>query len=50
MDNNKIIKEFNKKARKETAKEILQAVLEDVGEFYAGDIVEELAKQYGVEL
>lgn len=35
---------------KDTAKEILQAVLEDVGEFYAGDIVEQLSKQYGVEV
>lgn len=37
-------------AVKDTAKEILQAVFEDVGEFYAGDIVEELAKRYGVEV
>lgn len=37
-------------ARKETAKEILKDVLEGIGEFYAGDIVEELAKKYGVEV
>lgn len=36
--------------QKETAEKILKAVLEDVGEFYAGDIVEELAKQFGVEV
>jgi chromosome segregation ATPase len=35
---------------KDTAKEILQAVLEDVGEFYVGDIVEQLSKRYGVEV
>lgn len=35
---------------KDTAKEILQAVLEDVGEFFAGDIVEELSERYGVEV
>ena len=40
----------SKQAVKETAKDILQAVLEDVGEFYAGDIVEQLSKRYGVEV
>ncbi len=44
------IGKFKESVRKETAKEILKSVLEDVGEFYAGDIVEELAKQYGVEV
>lgn len=38
------------KGSKETAEKILKAVLEEVGEFYAGDIVEELAKQFGVEI
>ena len=52
-DNERLYKnlgKFKESVRKETAKEILKAVLEDIGEFYAGDIVEELAKKYGVEV
>ena len=47
---NEWLKASLQKSVKDTAKEILQAVLEDVGEFCAGDIVEELAKRYGVEV
>ena len=38
-----------KEARKDTAEKILKAVLEDVGAFFAGDIVKKLAEEYCVE-
>ena len=44
------LKEERYYTEQDTAKEILQEVLEDIGEFYAGDIVEELAKRYGLEV